>query len=342
MHDSRNVEVLQSKVYIVGQGREETAFVQNLGPRSRIRSEPDPSEDESGFKAVEEEEEEEEAVSIEAPPKKRSKRKSSKKKKKKRAPVVVVDEMSEEEKEVDMVEEEGQAEEVDEERDMEADDDDANDETFIGDTETTHPKGTHVYKCRYCEKVYTHSASRKTHERKHTGEVPFSCPSCGRGFNHSSNFKRHLKLCKDGADLEILPFFKCSACGQHFKHKKSLSTHYKFKHERPDLECEVCGGKFPTPAYLKRHKDSCPSTKKPGSVRPEKRLYYCQVCGWNSRVQKALETHMTQMHNQTPMIENKKATPKKRRSSRKRDSADGQVDEKPLVIDLANAKWMGK
>ena len=92
---SRNVEVLQSKVYIVGQGREEKEFVQNLKPRSRLPNDLNDSEDQSGLGGVEESEEEN--PPSKTPPKTRSPKVRSSRRKKKKAVVVEVDDGSEEE-----------------------------------------------------------------------------------------------------------------------------------------------------------------------------------------------------------------------------------------------------
>ena len=201
------------------------------------------------------------------------------------------------------------------------------------------------FQCRYCHKEYTHAGTRRIHERKHTGEVPYSCPSCGRGFGSLSNYKRHLKLCRGGNDLQILPSFKCEACGQEFRKEGSLSTHYRFKHERPELECGECGWKFPAPTYLERHKAKCHGTgtkaKKTKFPRVERNLYYCQCCGWNSRTKKALAAHMKKMH-ELGGDDDEDGTGKKKRKRKKSRKTEESVDEKPIVIDLANAKWMTK
>ena len=86
-------------------------------------------------------------------------------------------------------------------------------------------------------------------------------------------------------------------------------------------------------------------TRSTGRMRLERRLYYCQSCGWNSRSKKAMETHMIEMHNQEKILEQ---PPRRSRTGKKKkgDESGGEdvvkVDEKPLVIDLSNAKWMVK
>lgn len=149
--DSQNVKVLQSKVYIVGQGREEEAFVQNLKPAkprsSRVSEMKHASNGVSGKRDAEETM----AEKPDSAPKGRpSKRKSSRKKKKRRnVPVEIDGEAAEIEKEeeerseikrVDLLGEEGEEEEEEEgiveesenfegPHQMEADDDDV-DGTF--------------------------------------------------------------------------------------------------------------------------------------------------------------------------------------------------------------------
>ena len=61
-------------------------------------------------------------------------------------------------------------------------------------------------------------------------------------------------------------------------------------------------------------------------------------------MKKAVAAHVRDIHNQlSDDVDDEGArVPSKRARSRKRDSIEGQVDEKPLVLDLANAKWMVK
>ena len=46
--------------------------------------------------------------------------------------------------------------------------------------------------CRYCGKREPCMAKLLVHERKHTGEKPFKCDACGKGFKSRSNLRSHM------------------------------------------------------------------------------------------------------------------------------------------------------
>ncbi|XP_052266363.1 zinc finger protein Xfin-like isoform X2 [Dreissena polymorpha] len=49
--------------------------------------------------------------------------------------------------------------------------------------------------CKYCMKKFHNKYGRDRHERIHTGEMPFSCPSCKKAFRDNSTFRKHTRLC---------------------------------------------------------------------------------------------------------------------------------------------------
>lgn len=50
------------------------------------------------------------------------------------------------------------------------------------------------YKCRFCPKVEHFPSKLALHERIHTGERPFKCHICGKGFSDKSNMKKHMAI----------------------------------------------------------------------------------------------------------------------------------------------------
>ena len=87
------------------------------------------------------------------------------------------------------------------------------------------------FKCSHCPTEFPRFEQLKRHNRKHTGEKPYSCPfeGCGKSFSRSDNMRQHyFRHLKD----PIL-----TTCQQKKMHNTNPMTETKAKTDSPSLLC---------------------------------------------------------------------------------------------------------
>lgn len=50
-----------------------------------------------------------------------------------------------------------------------------------------------MYVCQYCKAVFAQSIELTRHVRTHTGDRPYVCRECGKGYNQASRLSVHLQ-----------------------------------------------------------------------------------------------------------------------------------------------------
>ncbi|KAM8774941.1 uncharacterized protein V5649_017362 isoform 2-T2 [Rhynchonycteris naso] len=120
-----------------------------------------------------------------------------------------------------------------------------------------------------------------------SGENPYVCRQCGRGFTPKSHLIKHPWV----PISTIKPFF-CDDCGQRFGDKSKVTT-YQQTHsgEKPFL-CLECGRGFGYNSLLRRHQMTH-SGEKP---------FVCPECGRGFGDKSALRTHQRTHSGEKPFI----------------------------------------
>ncbi|XP_058177207.1 zinc finger protein 568-like [Anopheles ziemanni] len=155
-------------------------------------------------------------------------------------------------------------------------------------------KGEKKYKCLYCEKLFSTSYNRLTHQRVvHTGERPHKCDECGRSFVDNSRLKLHQETHHvEGRSSKerirksaLLPEDKqsCSypGCNYTAETYRTMYMHKRTKHMTMH-KCEVCKKEFPFVANLREHM----------TVHTGEKPYRCEVCDRSFRHSAMYRRHL--------------------------------------------------
>ncbi|XP_064483372.1 zinc finger protein 211-like [Ornithodoros turicata] len=85
------------------------------------------------------------------------------------------------------------------------------------------------HKCRFCQYSSDHTTHVRDHERVHTGERPYVCAVCTKGFTSKRNLGNHSKTVHEGQRN-----YGCSVCGYTFTQKIHLQRHAQRLHSVQD------------------------------------------------------------------------------------------------------------
>lgn len=147
--------------------------------------------------------------------------------------------------------------------------------------ERTHT-GERPFSCEVCKKGFYRADDVETHMRVHTKEKPFACDECGQRFNVSSNLARHKKLHSDDAETHA-----CPECGKAFAQKVHLKAHLRVHTGDRPYSCSMCSQRFTELGSARKHEKMVHAGEYP---------HYCPHCGKGLANNFKLKKHLRARH----------------------------------------------
>jgi len=138
-----------------------------------------------------------------------------------------------------------------------------------------------TFTCSVCGNDYARIENLRAHQRKHTGETPYSCSHCEDKFNMSYKLKEHINTKHLNVPKQM---FVCEVCGKEYKKKIHMNEHLKSHSGEGRKNCEICSQTFRTNSTYKQHK------------KIHDKINECKECGKCFGTAMNLERH-EKMHN---------------------------------------------
>lgn len=117
-----------------------------------------------------------------------------------------------------------------------------------------HGKDGYRFTCSICGKKLSRISHLLEHERTHTNEKPFQCDFCDMRFGKKTAMLGHVaRVHPQAAEPNTDKLLKCPVCDKIFQQRTYFNNHKRIHTgERPYL-CELCGKTFRSNKAIKTH-----------------------------------------------------------------------------------------
>ncbi|XP_066240353.1 zinc finger protein 343-like [Saccopteryx leptura] len=147
--------------------------------------------------------------------------------------------------------------------------------------------GEKPYVCRQCGRGFTLKSHLLTHPEVHSSmKNPFLCDECGQRFGDKSNI-----MIQQWTHLGGKPFL-CPECGQGFTFKSHLKIHQRTHSGEKPIVCPDCGRGFGDKSALRKHQ----------RIHSGEKPFVCSECGGRFTFKSHLRTHQRTHSGEKPIV----------------------------------------